>query len=237
MAAALFAGPAAAKPAGPTPTLIDERGNRMSGAPVRWLSQSKMPLFGGRLRLLFRPCPARPQYSGCVYTHRPRRVYINPSARNPRAVVYHELGHSFDLVMLRTRHRRALKRVMGLRRPGWFHGGRVSASELFAEAYALCARFGVRRPSAARLGYTGSVYGYRPSRRRHRSVCRLIVRVGTPRGGRPAPQSGPPPGAPPVVEQVAPPTSTAPAPGDPPNSQPQQEPVLPGLPPLPLPLR
>jgi len=237
--AALLCGPATAKTVAPKPTLIDQNGKRVTGAPARWLRQSKMPLFGGRVRLLRRACPARPRYSGCVYTRRPRRVYVSPSAKNPRAVVYHELGHSFDVLVMRTRHRRAFKRAVGLRRPGWFTGSGVSASEVFAEAYALCARFGVRRPAAARLGYTGSVYRYRPSRRQHRSVCRLIVRVGTPRRrGRAAPDPGPPPGAPPVTEQAAPPTATAPAPGDAPKPQPepQPQPVLPGLPPLPLPL-
>lgn len=229
------AGPATAKTVAPKPALIDQNGKRMSGAAARWLRQSKMPLFGGRVRLLRRACPARPRYSGCVYTRRPRHVYVSPSAKNPRAVVYHELGHSFDVIVMRTRHRRAFKRAMGLRRAGWFSGNGVSPSELFAEAYALCARFGAQRPSAARLGYTGSVYGYRPSRRQHRSVCSLIVRVGTPpRRRRPAPDPGPPPGAPPVAEQVAPPTATAPAPGDPPKPQPQPQPqpLLPGLPPL-----
>lgn len=232
LAAALLAAPVAAKPVAPKPTLVDQRGKRMSGAPMRWLRQSRMPLFDGRLKLILRACPARPQFSGCVYTRRPRRLYVNPGARNRRAVIYHEIGHSFDLLVLRTRHRRAFKRIAGLRRPGWF-SGRVAPSELFAEAYALCARFGMRRPAAARLGYTGSVYGYRPSRRRHSAVCRLIVSAGTrSRGGQPAPS--PAPGAPPVTELVAPPTNREPAPGDPPKPQPQ--PLVPGLPALPLPV-
>ena len=121
----------------------------------------------------------------------------------------------------------------GTGRPGWYRGA-ISPSEMFAEAYALCARFGVRRPAARKLGFTGSVYGYRPSRRQHRVVCRLILRVGTPfRGG---PVGGPPPGAPPVTEQVAPPTGNAPAPGGQTQPQPAPQPLLPGLPPLPLPL-
>jgi len=235
-AAILLAAPAPVQGrVGPKPTLVDQRGKRVSGAPARWLRQSRMPLFRGRLKLVRAACPARPQFSGCVYTRRPRRVYVSPGARNPRAVAYHEMGHSFDLVVMRTRHRRAFKRTMGLRRSGWYQGA-ISPSEMFAEAYALCARFGVARPAAKKLGYTGSVYGYRPSRRQHRVVCRLILRVGTPsRGG---PVSGPPPaappGAPPVTEQVAPPTGTAPAPGE--QTKPQPKPLLPGLPPLPLPL-
>lgn len=233
LAAVLLAAPAEAKPVGPKPTLIDERGKRVSGAPVRWLRQSKMPLFRGRIRLMRKACPARPQFSGCVYSRRPRRLYVSPGARNPSSVVYHEMGHSFDLLVMRTRHRRAFKRTLGLRRPGWYNGA-ISPSELFAEAYALCARFGARRPASSKLGYTGSVYGYRPSRRQHRTICRMIIRVGTPtRRGRPAPPPAPAPGAPPVAEQVAPPTATAPAPGDTPKPQP----LLPGLPPLPLPVR
>lgn len=232
VSAGLLAAPAAARPVAPKPTLIDQRGKRVSGAPARWMRQSRMPLFSGRVMLVRRPCPAQPTYSGCVYSRHPRRLYISPRARNPRAVVYHELGHSFDLLRFHTRHRRAFKRTMGLRGRGWF-SGRVSASELFAEGYALCSRFGVHRPSVSRLGYTKSVYGYRPSRRQHRAVCRLIERVGT--AGRRTPVARPPAGAPPVAEQVAPPTATAPAPGDKPQPEPQPNPLLPGLP-LPLPL-
>lgn len=235
-ALAMGAAPATAAPKLAKPTLVDQRGKRLGGAPARWLRQSKMPLFTGRLRVVLRACPARPQFSGCVYTRRPRRLYVKPSSRNLKAVLYHEMGHSFDLVVMRTRHRRAFKRTMGLRRPGWF-AGKVAPSELFAEAYALCARFGSRRPSAARLGYTGSIYGYRPTRRQHRVVCRLIVRAGTPpRRGRPRPAPSPPPGAPPVTEQVAPPAAPTPAPQNQPPQRPQPQPLLPGLPPLPLPL-
>ena len=232
-AAILLAAPAPVQGrVGPKPTLVDQRGKRVTGAPARWLRQSRMPLFRGRLKLVRAACPARPQFSGCVYTRRPRRVYVSPGARNPRAVAYHEMGHSFDLVVMRTRHRRAFKRTVGLRRPGWYRGA-ISPSEMFAEAYALCARFGVRRPAARKLGYTGSVYGYRPSGRQHRVVCRLILRVGIPsRGG---PVGGPAPGAPPVTEQVAPP-GNAPAPGGQTEPQPAPQPLLPGLPPLPLPL-
>ena len=221
--------PAEARRVGPKPALVDQGGQRLSGAPARWLRQSRMPLFRGTLRLIFAACPGRPRFSGCVYVRRPRRIYVAPAARNPRAVAYHEMGHSFDVLVMRARDRRAFKRLAGLHRRGWYTGSPVAPSELFAEAYALCARFGPRRPAASRLGYTRSTYGYRPSRRRHRAACLMITRVGR-RARRRAP--APAPGAPPVAEQVPPPDTAAP--GAPPEPQPR--PLLPGLPVLPLPV-
>lgn len=200
------------------PAPIDKRGKPVYGKRHAWLHQSKMPLMRGRLRLISGACPGRPLFAGCVFTRRPRTLYVRPGARNPKSVLYHELGHTFDLLILRNRDRSAFKRALKLR-GRWFRGA-VPPSELFAEAYALCARFGTRRPATSRLGWTRSVYGYRPTRAQHRSVCRIIARA----GARSAPRPQPPANAPPVIEQKPP---------QPPSQQPPpQQPLVPGLPPL-----
>ncbi|MGH2800636.1 MAG: hypothetical protein ACRDM0_23795, partial [Thermoleophilaceae bacterium] len=96
-----------------------------SGAPLRgaldsWLHQAKAPLVRGRLRVLLASCPGAPLFVGCILTQRPRVIYLSPAARRPLAVLYHELGHSFDLRVLRPRQRKRFKRLMGIRRRGWF---------------------------------------------------------------------------------------------------------------------
>jgi hypothetical protein len=208
-------------------TLVARNGKVIHGKRARWLRQSRMPIVHGRIRLITSGCPGRPQFSGCVFTRRPRTLYLRPNAQNPKSVIYHELGHTFDLTLFRRRDRRAFKRTLHLKGHGWF-GGHGPPSELFAEAYALCSRFGIRRPAAGKLGWTRSVYNYRPSRRQHRAVCRLILHAGAPRRQRAKPRPQPPANAPPVIEQKPP--------------QPQSNPpktgggLLPGLPvPLPLP--
>jgi hypothetical protein len=207
-------------------TLVDRHGKPIHGKRARWLKQSRMPLVSGRIKLITAGCPGRPKFSGCVYSRRPRTLYVRPGATNPKSVVYHELGHVFDLLLLRHRDRRAFKRVLGLKGRGWF-AGTGPPGELFAEAYALCSRFGMKRPAASKLGWTRSVYGYRPTRKQHHAVCLLIVRAGAPkrRGAKPQP----PPNAPPVFEQKPP---------QPPSKQPGNPPLLPGvpLPPLPVPV-
>jgi len=145
----------AAATARPAPRLIDKHGRQIHGKPARWLQQSRMPMVGGRVRLIVGGCPHRPAFAGCVYARRPRWLYLNEGAYNPKSVVYHELGHTFDFELLRRSDRKKFKRVMHLKRPGWF-AGKGPPSELFAEAYALCSRFGMRRPPASKLGWTHS---------------------------------------------------------------------------------
>jgi hypothetical protein len=206
-------------------TLVGQNGKPIHGKQAKWLRQARMPLVHGRIRLITSGCPGRPLFSGCVFSRRPRTLYIRSGAVNPKSVIYHELGHTFDLTLLRHRDRSAFKRALHLKGHGWFTGSGPPA-ELFAEAYALCARFGVKRPPASKLGWTRSVYGYRPTRRQHRAVCTLILHAGAPRRQRSNPTPQPPAGAPQVIEQKPP----QPA-GRPPGGGGG---VLPGLP-VPLP--
>lgn len=217
--------PAAAE-ARQAPTLIGPKGNEIRGKWHRWLKQSRMPLVQGRIRLIFGACPGVAKFSGCVFTRRPRRLYIRRNARSPKAVLYHELGHTFDLTLLRRRDRTKFRRIVHMKDRRWFQGAQPP-SELFAEAYALCARFGVRRPPARRLGWTHSVYGFKPSRKQHAAVCKLVSDAGGERRQRQNPKPQPPPNAPPRIERQPP---QPPPPKEPPSSGP-----IPGLPGLPDP--
>ena len=216
--------PAAAL-ARPAPRLIDSHGHQIHGRPARWLQQSRMPLVGGRIRLIIGECPHHPKFAGCVYSMRPRRLWLNMGALNPKSVLYHELGHTFDFELLRRSDRKKFKRVMHLRRPGWF-AGNGPPSELFAEAYAFCARFGMRKPSDKYRSWTHSLYGYWPSRKQWRANCTIIKRAGSQKRQKAKPKPQPPKNAPPVIEEKPPPKQ---------QQKPSQTlPLPPGLP-IPLP--
>jgi hypothetical protein len=194
---------------------------RALGAPVhKWLHQAKAPLVRGRVRILIGRCPGAPDFVGCIFTRRPRVIYLSREARQPRAVLYHELGHTFDLTVLRPRHRRAFKRLMGIRTRGWFTS-RPPAAEYFADAYALCADR--RRLRTARAA---TPYGYRATPGRHRAACALI-RDAPPKPKPDKPSKPPPPrppsDAPPVAEPTQPPPS-GPPPEDESPSGPYQPP-------------
>ncbi len=87
----------------------------------------------------------------------------------------HELGHRFDFLRMTPDARRAFQRTMHIG-GGWDQLRAddllvelTSPQEQFAEAYGLCARFQVIRRTR-RI----AIYGYAPTPRQHRRVCRLI---------------------------------------------------------------
>jgi hypothetical protein len=186
------------------PKLVGVHGQPIGGKYNRWVKRAKVPLVRGRVQLVFSGCPGRPAFAACVFSRRPRRIYLRPGLRGARRVLYHELGHVFDLTVLNRRERRAFKRIMHLKRARWFGGVRPPA-EWFADGYAQCALG--RRPRG------GTQYGYRPSRRQHAAVCRLVRRAAAPRGTPPQRPLKPPA----VVEpRTPPPPPQKPAP--PPDS-------------------
>jgi hypothetical protein len=173
----------------------------------------------GRLRILIGRCPGAPDFVGCIFTRRPRAIYLSRAARQPRAVLYHELGHTFDLRVLQPRHRRTFKRLMGIRTRGWFTS-RPPAAEYFADAYALCAER--KRLSTARAA---TPYGYRATPGRHRAACALIRDAARPdKPRRKPPRPAPPGDAPPVAEPPQPPPSPPPGEQERPPSGPYQPP-------------
>jgi hypothetical protein len=181
--------------------------------PGRWQSYADaalVPTVAGRVTVRLRRCPARPTAAGCVYTSRPRTVFLRPGGRDPRGVLLHELGHVFDLTVMNNRDRGRFRHIMRrTRRAKWWRGSPPLA-EQFAEAYSWCARYS-RIVSIARY----SSYRYRPTSAQHRRICALIRRAATDRRRAKAPAdvpvvTGPHPEPPP-------PPSTAPGvvPGDP----------------------
>jgi hypothetical protein len=195
LVAALASGIVAAPVLGHPPAPIDENGQPLEGKLHRWMHESKVPLVRGRVRVLREACPGQPTFAGCVFGARPRTLYLRPGARQPRSSFYHELGHVFDLEVLNRRERRAFKRIVGIRRAGWF-GGDLPPVEWFADGYAECA---LRLRIGRRLSPTP--YGYAPSAGRYERVCRLIRRAAAPRGRPPSPPKNPPE----VIEVATPP--------------------------------
>jgi hypothetical protein len=191
LAAATIGGTAFAHPPAP----VDERGRAITGKLHLWMHQAKVPLVAGRVQIRRRSCPGHPGLSGCVFSRRPRIVFMRRGVRDPRRLVYHELGHVFDLRVLNRRERAAFKRIMGIRRRGWFRGG-LPPAEWFADGYADCALHRQLRRRARR-----TEYGYSPTTSQHARVCRLIHNAAAPRGTPPQPPQNPPP----VVDSKPPP--------------------------------
>jgi hypothetical protein len=190
-----------------TLTAVSKNGKPMGGSYQRWIDRSRIPMVSGRVRIVLTGCPGRPKVVGCVFTRRLRTVYLRRGTPRIREVLYHELGHLFDLRLMSRGERRLYKRLIGQRRRAWF-GGVNPPAEQFAEAYALCA---LRR----RISRTAhGAYAFRTSPRRHAAACALIRRAAGP-VGRPQP----PKASPPVVTE--PPAVAKPPP--PQNAPPQEE--------------
>lgn len=203
LAAGALSAPAAAHPPAP----VDVFGQPVRGKMHAWMHQAKVPLVRGRVQISRSLCPGNPTFAACVLFRTPRTIYMLPKLREPRRLLYHELGHVFDLRVLNGRERRRFKRIAGIRRDGWFHGG-LPPAEWFADGYATCAAH-----QRVRRGARATPYGYAPRPRQHRRVCRLIRNAAKPRGRPPSP----PPSPPPVIE-VAPPPPQEPEPGEAPPS-------------------
>jgi hypothetical protein len=162
-----------------------------------------------------------------VYTKRPRVVYLKRGLPDARHVLLHELGHAFDLLVLRQADRVRFRAIM--RRPAWqWWTGRTPLAEWFAESYSWCARYARLVP----LERTTAIYGYHPSATQYARVCALI-RSAAAHNRRAVP---PPAPAPPVVSgDPAPPASPPPAPPSlSPSPTATPTPVLP-VPTIPIP--
>ena len=191
--------PALAHPPAP----VKPNGRPIVGKLHSWLHEAKVPLVRGRLEIRREGCPGRPVLLGCVWTPAPRTLYLYPRAPDLRTVLYHELGHTFDLRVLNQRERAKFKRIIGIRRRGWFSGA-LPPAEWFADGYKACAiRSRVRRRAHP------TFYGYAPTRRQHAHVCRLIHDAAAPEGRRPRRPKNPP-----RVIEVAPPPAEQTQPGD-----------------------
>jgi hypothetical protein len=180
--AGMGAPPALAHPPAP----VNEKGKPITGSLHVWMHQAKVPLVHGRVQIRREVCPGNPALLGCVWTPRPRTLYLSPRVPDLRTVLYHELGHAFDLRVLNRRDRGRFKRIIRIRRRGWFSGA-LPPSEWFADAYRACAvRTRVRRRAHP------TFYGYAPTKRQHARACRLIHDAAAPRGRRPRRPKNPP---------------------------------------------
>jgi len=166
--------------------LVTPKGRPLPGPYQGWVNRSKAPTVSGHVRIVLTGCPRRPSFSGCVFTKRTNTIYLRRSARSPREVLLHELGHLFDLRVLGRADRRDFKRVMGRPRARWFRGVNPPA-EQFAEAYALCS---LRRRIDRRVRGT---YAFVSGPRRHRRSCAIINRTVRPKSPPPSPPPDPPP--------------------------------------------
>ncbi len=97
LVAMLLAAPAVL---GHPPAPVDEGGRAITGKIHRWLHQANVPLVRGRVQVRRSTCPGNPLFVGCVFTARPRTLYLRHDVRSPRLVLYHELGHIFDIRVL-----------------------------------------------------------------------------------------------------------------------------------------
>ena len=190
---------------------MSAKGKPLAGPYRAWVRQSKVPTVRGRVKVILSGCPGRPRLTGCVYSNRPKRLYLRRGVRRARTILYHELGHLFDLRVMSRRDRRDFKRLIGKPRSAWYRGTNPP-SEQFAEAYALCAR---RRALRARARL---YYGYSATPRRHRAACSIMRRTLQPD----APPPAPPPNPPPVFE---PPSPQAPPQSEPPEEESPLDPI------------
>lgn len=218
-AIALAAAPASGGAGGPHSraaadlSLTGPGGRSLDGSWQRWARASLMPTVGGRITLNLGGCPALPRAAGCVYRKRPRTIYLKSGLRRPRSVLLHELGHLYDLRVLNNRDRGRFRTILRARKRAWWKG-EIPLAEQFAEAYSFCARYD-RIVSIARY----STYEYRPTRRQHSKVCRLIL---TAAGDRKP--SAPPPRVP-VVTRADPQPPPQPPPSSVPGGKPQPKPT------------
>jgi hypothetical protein len=122
--------------------LMTPGGKALPGRWQSWADASLVPTVLGRVVVRRARCPARPAAAGCVYTRRPRTIWLRPGLRDPRGVLLHELGHVYDLLVMNNRDRARFRRIVVGRGSArkWWKGARPPA-EQFAGAYSWCARY------------------------------------------------------------------------------------------------
>src|SRR3954451_12937421 len=95
--------------------LVAPGGKELTGNWQAWADGALVPTVTGRVTVRLTGCPGLPRAAGCVYTSRPRVVYLKRGLRNPRGVLLHELGHVYDLTVLSNGDRGRFRKIM--RRP------------------------------------------------------------------------------------------------------------------------
>jgi hypothetical protein len=209
--------------------LAASSGRLIHGRWQAWANASLVPTVRGRVTLRLTGCPSLPRAAGCVYASRPREVYVRRDARDPRAVLLHELGHVYDLTVLSDRDRAAVRAIFGVTAQLKWWSGEAPLAEWFAEGYSWCAR----RSRVTSLR-DAALYRYDPTPSQHRRLCALIRRAArdrTPPKPPPAPPAVVGDPAPPDVASAPPPllprssAAETPAPAPSPTRQPRTTPT------------
>jgi hypothetical protein len=135
---------------------------------------ARVPTVPGGVRLILGPCPGMVEPACAI----PGTIWLDIAGATGhgmgselRYMLFHELGHQADYRVLADADREAFLGLTGDRRP--WRSDAPSPHERFAEAYAMCAApelFPVDRATDRRDG----AYGFRPTRRQYRKVCRLV---------------------------------------------------------------
>lgn len=172
--------PAAPEPA--TVTLVNDDGTPTGQPWQAWADSSQAPSPPGKVTFTagVGPC-GNP---GCArWGNGPDadgHIWVMPEARDPRALLLHELGHIFDGRVMNDQARADWKRAtQDHHGAGWMtpvdqlNGNTINVCSLscewFAEGYKMCALYGKR--------ITEPVYGtydYRAGPKRQRRACRVI---------------------------------------------------------------
>lgn len=131
----------------------------------RWVNRARVPTPPGAILVAERV--------GSVTGTEPgtRTIWLSVSLVNPWEALMHELGHNFDYYALGARDRTRFQAILGDHRP-WAERGPGTVRELFADAYAICARWRhwrAHRDEHLNTETTGLV-GFT----RQRRLCRLI---------------------------------------------------------------
>ena len=152
---------AVAVPTAAAATLVERDGTRGPQPYQRWIDEAKVPTPTGMIRLDLTPTGCAGYVCAYPWEDPPRIVlFLDSFDRYTRYDTLHEVGHVFSYQHRNPSFRRAFRRIFGLRR--W-------DDEWFAQGYSWCAM----NPSyPAYWNYPG--YGYWPTIRQHRAVCRLI---------------------------------------------------------------
>ena len=101
--------------------------------------------------------------TGCAYSDRNNRGPAIFWGDDHQKTLEHEKGHLYDWFVLKNKQRSDFRDIFGkLEGRRW----RNLPSEWFAEGYARCA---IHMPTGKE-----TAYGYDPTRRQHKEVCKLI---------------------------------------------------------------
>jgi hypothetical protein len=124
----------------------------------RWAARSAVSLPPmERVELHHAPCPHADDNDGC--TDLPTadgrvKVYVRPlEPWSDRRILYHELGHAFDFLLLNNRERAKFMHLAALEPPWWRRPYEDQPGEDFAEAYRLCALGKSRRAYYREIEY------------------------------------------------------------------------------------